>query len=189
MKRWRMHTLGALVLVLAVVSTLTLATTTTSYAAAEATPSLGFLAPRPNFEATSSRIRFLAPNPNYESMTVDRSTTFLIGTLEGNAFSGDCVGFRGGSVTLLAPRASNEDTFVTWHQLAYTKFTSGADVWHATFSFLDSAGQVLFTTEQLHGARMTDVQHVYEWTVHSQVLKVDDFTYSRIHRVVWKNEC
>lgn len=52
---------------------------------------------------------------------------------------------------------------LVWRARAWTTHTNSADIWHSTFSFLDSAGQVLATVRAPDGPRMPQINKVYAW--------------------------
>jgi hypothetical protein len=142
------------------------------------------------FAAPLTSYAAAAPNPNFRITPVDKSNPNVLTATLPDAFSvGDCVAFRGSSVTLQAPGFGNSVTFLTWHQRSSTSRTRHADVWHGTFRLLNSAGQTLITFTSLDGAQMTQIGAPYEWTVFSPVVAMSSFTYSAITEVQWEGRC
>ncbi|WP_196444103.1 DUF6294 family protein [Planomonospora sp. ID67723] len=76
---------------------------------------------------------------------------------------GDCVmapAFDRDPVTVGIDYTTNE---LIWHARAWTTHTNSADIWHSTFSFLNSAGQILATVKAPDGPRMPRINTTYEW--------------------------
>jgi hypothetical protein len=109
----------------------------TSLSAARAT------APRVAVPATSHAA---APNSGVFFTGADRTDpNVLTSTLPIDFSVRDCVALSGSQIIgLQAPRSGK--TSVTWHQLAFTKHTNNADIWHGQFTFLNGFGQRVLTT-------------------------------------------
>jgi hypothetical protein len=156
----RMHVVRALVLALAVIPTFMLVAPATSHA---------------------------APNPGYFYTGVNKSDPAALTATQTTSFSvGDCVSYSG-ELRLQTP--SFGKTTLTWHQFAYTNYTTNADIWHGTFSFLNSAGQTLLKSPELHGTAMPQIGQIYEWRVPAANLALGFFSYSTIAQVLWKGSC
>jgi hypothetical protein len=121
---------------------------------------------------------------------IDRSDPDnLTSTVPVNIYAGDCVGWAGSSVWIHKPDVFG-NTFLTWHQWAFTKHTNNYDQWHITFYLLtvDGFGSI-YTIPQLHGDKMYHADQVYEWTKNSEIFHLDANVQSRLNYVSWQSQC
>ncbi len=132
-----------------------------------------------------------APTPNYRLAQVFPNPGFLLSQWPGVFDAGDCE--LDGTDTwaqLERPIADNDFTsFVNWHAIGLTRHTNNADVWYATFNYLDHLGNIILTVGPLRGGRMTIANRRYEWLTRSGEFHLDPAIYNQIVSVQWKGEC
>lgn len=143
--------------------------------------------------APGGAVTAAAPNPGFVVTPVQAQPDpgFLLFRLSADFPVGDCVALGDLSwVQLTRPTASTGNTsFVNWHQVAYTTHTNNGDVWHGTFRFLNSSGQVVYSAGPLDGRKMTVTRALYDWTVPSPRTALSPAAYASIVSVLWQGAC